>query len=425
MKTLLSSIFLLAGVAISQASQIRGVVSDSAANETLPYATIQLQNSHRGTIANADGEFLLSVDSFPVSIVVSYVGYKTDSLALILSDTLKSLQIFLEKKEITLPEVMVTLNDPFAVELIKRAFDRINSNKDNTRSGKAYYRGYAKMDTVYTEIFEIFYDALLTPDGITDVAIEQGRFTQAKKEKPKFTLSIYNLSEFSTKFFKLIQRKEPFYSFLPFVKKATAYSALREDAEEYFYFKTEGFYTSDGSTIAIIQCTPQAGLDRPAFQGTIEIDTVSAEVIRLNEIVSDERLKPLDFNWQGYYPTKFKLSWSAKFSKDESGNRWLNFLKTEFSFELRKEDDSTFREQLVYPTFIKFYEYRNNMELKEEQKPQDKEDIVNILRVDYNPDFWKAHENIFNEVPIEESVKQSFLKRGFYGNVFPGGEKLP
>ncbi len=57
--------------------KLKGKVTD-AKNEPLPGVNITLEgNSHKGTVSDMDGNFALNVEKLPVTLVFSYIGYKT------------------------------------------------------------------------------------------------------------------------------------------------------------------------------------------------------------------------------------------------------------------------------------------------------------------------------------------------------------
>ena len=62
-------------------NQLHGVVTDASAKEALVGATVIVKGTTQGTISDIDGNFTLELSSSPVTLVVSYVGYKTVEIA--------------------------------------------------------------------------------------------------------------------------------------------------------------------------------------------------------------------------------------------------------------------------------------------------------------------------------------------------------
>jgi hypothetical protein len=86
-------------------STISGVVNDSRSGEPLPFATVYLNGTTKGTVTDNDGRFELNGVQFPSTLVFSFVGYKTQVLDL--SRNPDTLHIKLSTND-NLPEVEIT-----------------------------------------------------------------------------------------------------------------------------------------------------------------------------------------------------------------------------------------------------------------------------------------------------------------------------
>lgn len=56
---------------------ITGTITEASSNSPLSGANIVVKGTTTGTISDFDGNFSLNVDTFPVTLVVSSVGYNT------------------------------------------------------------------------------------------------------------------------------------------------------------------------------------------------------------------------------------------------------------------------------------------------------------------------------------------------------------
>lgn len=108
--TILTSIFicgfLLTSTTQAQNVIIKGVVRDAKTNETVIGASIGVKGTSTGALTDLDGKFELEVNSLPVTLVVSFVGYKGTEL--IFKDASKPVSIQLQSSQITLKEAQVT-----------------------------------------------------------------------------------------------------------------------------------------------------------------------------------------------------------------------------------------------------------------------------------------------------------------------------
>ncbi|GAB3649754.1 SusC/RagA family TonB-linked outer membrane protein [Echinicola sediminis] len=72
---------------------------------TLPGVTLLIKGSSKGTVSDVDGRFKLEIESFPVTLSVSYLGYKTQDVTIQSAGTVT---ITLEEDVNALDEVVVT-----------------------------------------------------------------------------------------------------------------------------------------------------------------------------------------------------------------------------------------------------------------------------------------------------------------------------
>jgi hypothetical protein len=135
--------FLLSSVGpmlYSQSPTISGVVSDAQSGDVLPAATVRVEGSSKGTVTNARGEFQLPSPGSTALIIISYVGYTSDTLRLDAASH-PPFRVRLKPVPIQLPGVTVTDEDP-AYEIIRRAIEskRRWMARLTTFEGKAFTR---------------------------------------------------------------------------------------------------------------------------------------------------------------------------------------------------------------------------------------------------------------------------------------------
>jgi hypothetical protein len=54
---------------------VTGIVVDAQTGDTLPGATVQIESTYTGTISNESGVFAINVSSYPVRLIVRFIGY--------------------------------------------------------------------------------------------------------------------------------------------------------------------------------------------------------------------------------------------------------------------------------------------------------------------------------------------------------------
>ncbi|MBT8265427.1 MAG: TonB-dependent receptor [Bacteroidia bacterium] len=103
---MLSFILMFIPLAIFAQGTITGTITEASTSNPLPGANIVIQGTSTGTTSDFDGNFTLNVDSFPVTIVISSVGFESQELTFDSSQTINvALQDGLE-----LDEVVITGN---------------------------------------------------------------------------------------------------------------------------------------------------------------------------------------------------------------------------------------------------------------------------------------------------------------------------
>ena len=152
--------FLFQTITIAQNIVIEGVIKDSKQKKALPYANIFLQKNYLGTISNQKGQFKIIIpeDKGNDSLVVSYIGYKTQSFCI--SESKNPLVVVLEEDSATLNEVVIT--GYTAESIINRAIEKIPSNYfSQPYKFKGFYRVTSKKDNSYIHLSEAVFDILL------------------------------------------------------------------------------------------------------------------------------------------------------------------------------------------------------------------------------------------------------------------------
>lgn len=76
MRRLLFAVLSLIPAGLFGQNTITGVVIDSKTREPLPFATVYINGTTKGTATDTDGSFELKDVSFPATVVFSFVGYK-------------------------------------------------------------------------------------------------------------------------------------------------------------------------------------------------------------------------------------------------------------------------------------------------------------------------------------------------------------
>ena len=94
-------------ISYSQDLKISGSIRDANSGELLPYANISVKDEAKGASTNIDGEYELILSPGNYDLLVSYMGYKTETVTIELSDKDIQLNVNLISTEVLLQEVSV------------------------------------------------------------------------------------------------------------------------------------------------------------------------------------------------------------------------------------------------------------------------------------------------------------------------------
>lgn len=143
----------LASAATAQ-TVVRGTVTDAATGAPLAAATVQVEGTFRGTITNADGEYVIAVEAPPATLLVRFIGYATGRAPVAGGDTLR-LDVALTPAMVELETVTVTGANP-AENIMRQVIERKAAWWDEleTYAADAYTRFTLENDTGIVSIVE-------------------------------------------------------------------------------------------------------------------------------------------------------------------------------------------------------------------------------------------------------------------------------
>ena len=91
----------------SQEFKVSGTIRDANSREALPYANISVNDDAKGVSTDVNGKFEISLSKGNYELLVSYIGYKTETIPVELIDKDIQLNINLVPTEVILQEVSV------------------------------------------------------------------------------------------------------------------------------------------------------------------------------------------------------------------------------------------------------------------------------------------------------------------------------
>lgn len=292
MKKILPFFLLLTFVSLSVHAQIKitGIVADAETGERLPAAHVIIEGTYTGTIANEDGEFSLIVKSFPATIVVRYIGFETQKIAIEEEQT-EPLDFLLKESVAEMEQLVVTTEDP-AIAIMKEVIARkkIWRAQLSTYKAEAYSRQQLRNDTTIVSVSE----------SVSEVFWDKKRGPREVLKSKRQTANIAGADNFAG-----VSYLPNFYDDELDVAGFDVVGVTDERALKYYTFKLVEFTSIDDKIVFEISVEPKRKL-QPLFEGTIfvldeEFALLSVKLKPNNVIVFPPPVQ--DFNL--YYEQQF------------------------------------------------------------------------------------------------------------------------
>lgn len=272
---------------------IRGSVVDSTTVETLPVANIQIDGTLKGTITNRDGRFQLPVESFPVTLIVRYIGYQTARVTFD-RPPLNDVTLRLRPLSIQMREVVITGEDPAVAimhEVIRRK--KIWQLKLNSYQADAYSRLNLSNDTMVGAVAEQLSSVYWKRDeGLREI-IKSKKHTANVENTMTFSLGGENNSLLN------------FYDSDVQIQGSRFVGPTHENAFDYYTFRLVGERRVGEQLIYEIDVRPRSRL-QPVFEGRLHVVDDAMAMIDVDLRPADHVVYPLPIQkWNVAYRQQF------------------------------------------------------------------------------------------------------------------------
>jgi len=239
----------------AQVHTLYGTVVDATTLEPLVAANIRIAGTTRGTITNAQGSFRLSLEQGSHRLLISFIGYRTDTLDIAIDKPMEY-HGKLQPYPIQLSEIVVTDEDPgrrimrLVIENKKRWVDALKSFQL-----EAFTRQVIRRDTAIASITESYSTGYWQVGDTLREVVKQKRQTANVPGSANFA-AVGGIVNF-------YQDEVRLSGFL-FVGPTAI------DAFEYYDFKLEQTKEHEGIAFHTIRIIPLSRIT-PLFRGTIQI----------------------------------------------------------------------------------------------------------------------------------------------------------
>ena len=368
---------LLSSTAFCQ-QLIEGTIVDKETGKPVPFASIGIIGTSKGTSSNSNGEFSISLAQ-PFKLKITCVGYESKEVSL--AEEIKLVQ--LKPISTQLDAIVILDKAPNPKKIVRKAFANIAVNYINQPFlQNFFYRHYCKDDSVYGRLIEASVD-VWKHHGYRSVQGAAGdqeeiRVTQLRRSLDKTTMaqghdpiSIKNILQADVVGY---QTKIPSEHLLFY----TDVSNLKTDFENYTFsfdgitnydgqevyqisyaYKKDSVVTTSGSYLYLTQAT-----------GSLFITTDTFAFIKTEEV---KKLEPNTLRTAAYYRKFNDRYYPYHFIREGksyiSGNSTHSFRIDLMSVELKTDSAEEFtgnepdREELLAISYDSVY-WNNNTTLK-------------------------------------------------------------
>ena len=259
---------------------VSGTITDAKGNP-LPYASVSIKGTTKGTTANSTGKYSISIAPGNYTIICQYVGYSKSEKSISISAEAQVLDFTLSVQELTLGEVVIKQGEDPAYAIIREAIKKRN-----------YYNEQVDSFTV-----DVYIKGLLRSRGLPKKFLGQDLERNSSDGLDSAGKGILSLSESLTR----VAYKKPgkmkyevvssrsngggfglsFPLFVNFYQNNVSVfdnslnprgfvSPIADGALGFYRFKYEGSFMEDNKMVNTIRVIPRRK-NEPLFSGTIQI----------------------------------------------------------------------------------------------------------------------------------------------------------
>ncbi len=383
---------------------ITGKIIDVETKEPLSFATISIQNTAKGVVANEEGQFDLIV-SLKDSIMISVLGY--DPLTEKVEHIAKSGQtIFgLNARPVLLDEVIVSEENKklSGEEILKQVIKSQKANfPDSNHALSIFFRETNQINDEYFKLVEaastIYGNKY--PNKSKKVFIDQIRTANnLKVSVPIATEGNYN----------------PFREFQGLIGSVSNVRACKKCK-----YQVEEYLTYEGHLAAIIISTNNNETHPRIFRYTIDLETFA--------VIRSEFESKIPFGigfptmHEGYESSLIYLKRTFEY-KPHNGRYFLQRYHQKGIHHYSSMADSL----ESYQTTHDFHVVTNQVQTSVEPPGKNEnlmsyKDEISEMQKNYDPEFWKYY-NMLKQTPLDKKIIEDLKNKSSLENLFTEKEK--
>jgi hypothetical protein len=265
---------------LAMAGRITGRVTNEQ-GAPLPYASISVKGSSRGTTANSSGYYTLRLDPGQYVLICQYVNYRKEERSITVSQDDQAVDFTLAVQQLTLSEVVVKKGEDPAYEIIRQAIKKRSFYNDQVDSFSVdvYIKGLLRSRGMPNKFMgktierdgndgldSMGKGILFLSESLTNVSFKKPdkikyRVISSRQSGGGFGLSFPFFINFYVNNVSVFDNNLNPRGFI---------SPIADGALNFYRFHYEGSFVEDNKLINTIRVTPRRK-NEPLFSGTIQI----------------------------------------------------------------------------------------------------------------------------------------------------------
>lgn len=376
----------------------KGRILDKNSGDPIPFATISINGTRIGTIANSAGDFIFKYPGIysQDSVDISCMGFKIQKFRLDKIDTAFN-KIFLQPDFIPIQEVIIRKTDP--VYLLHSAISKIPDN---------YYTGPVNLTTFYRELVKKGNKYVIISEAILEIFRsafnETYPFDQVKVIKARKNVDINRTDTVTLKLKAGLQTS----LFLDIVRNKPEF--FNEEFIQYYAWDMTDIILDEDRYVYVITFKQHTYTQPPHYEGKIYIDMESLAIRAFEFNINPETINKAAKYLVIHKPRDFDvIPVSAQYYvryREEKGKFYLSYIISDNVFRIRKKT------QILSRTFQTSTEMAVT-DIKTEDptrfKPKETTDINDLFINEvagYDEKFWGEYNYIKPDEPLEEALKR-------------------
>ena len=372
-------ILLSLASATSQSSrEITGRVLNATTKEPIAYANVYNKTLEKGTISNLDGYFRVPVRDERDSVMIIYVGYQTQRIALGSQD---HYTIYLEESIQLLNEIVVRPKDnSYLADLLMRCR---NKGSDYHASAKAYYELKTYKDFHQIELEEGYYNADIQGYALNGLTLKAGRLALQPYENRLFA----SLESSRAITMMRLMNKSNYFPDNPM-------NLTKGEIKKHYYLDLDKKYLSNESdSIYAIDYQPKdtSGL---YFSGRIWVNASDNRLIKINLKCPSCRQHPFIpiFHTDSIAKVSFDITMTFSAQGQEMAFNHIDFTYT-VDYKSRSREQQKLDYAIQTEAILYVYDFHNTFFIPSlDMRVSELDDYRKLNAMPYNEFFWAYHD---------------------------------